>query len=303
MSGLAGTDPLGLFAALGALDVAHRAGWSAALRWTDDVVPTAVLNGVDSVDDLAELVVADARRWLRSTVLTWGPAGGPPLRDAKPSPGDLRSWIAAALEDDAEGRASVDLLTALLAEGALANKGESKPTHFHFTAGQQQFLVMVRTLAEAVTPEHIVEAVIGPWQRRSPLPVLGWEAGGERVYALRAIKPATEKKLGTPGADWLGFLGLTFFPVAARNGRLETTGCTPDWKRGSFRWPLWTVAIGPDVVRSVLADSSLTALDERRRRARGVARIVQAPIRRTDQGGYGSFAAAGDASTGARRGR
>jgi hypothetical protein len=296
MTGLVGTDPLGLFAALGALDVVHRAGRTATLRWVDDVVPEAVLTGVDGIDDLTELVLADAGRWRRSPVLTWGPEGGGPQRDAKPSPQDLRRWMSAALDDDQSGRADIDLLTAIVAEGALAGKGEAKPTHFHFTAGQQQFLVMVRELAGAVTGDQIEEAVVGPWQRASTLPVLGWEAGGERIYALRGTNPSSDKKLGTPGADWLGFLGLTFFPVAARHNRLETTGCASSWKRGWFRWPLWTVPIPADVVRSLLGDASLWEFDERRLRLRGISRIMEAPIRRTDQGGYGSFGAPGEAA-------
>lgn len=301
MTGLVGTDPLGLFAALGTLDVVRRAGRAATLRWTDDVVPHAVLTGVAGVAELAELVVVDAQRWRRSPVLTWGPDQGRPLRDAKPLPHHLREWTAAVL-DDASDRADADLLMAIVAEGALAGKGEAKPTHFHFTAGQQQFLGMVRELADEITPPRVEEAVVGPWRRASTLPVLGWEAGGERIYALRAANPSSDKKLGTPGADWLGFVGLTFFPVAARRGRLETTGCSPAWKKGWFRWPLWTVPIGPDVVRSLLSDTSLWGFDERCLRLRGVSRIMEAPIRRTDQGGYGSFGAAGGVAVQARAG-
>ena len=293
--GLVGTDPLGLFAALGSVDVAHRAGRHPALRWTDDVVPEAVLTGVEDVDDLADLVVTDARRWLRSPVLAWGPNGDQPQRDAKPSPDDLRRWMASALDEGLGGRADVDLLTALVAEGALAGKGEAKPTHFHFTAGQQQFLAMARELAKSVTAQHVQELVQGS-APRYPFPVFGWEAGSERVYALRGTNPSTDKKLGMPAADWLALLGLTFFPVANRQGRLVTTGCARGWKRGWFRWPLWRGSIGVDVIRSLLSDSSLWTFDEERLRLRGVSRIVSAPIRRTDQGGYGSFGASGEIS-------
>lgn len=293
MTGFVGTDPLGLFAALGSLDVVHRAGRPATLCWTDDVVPEAVLCGVDGLDDLTALVLADRQRWRHSPVLTWGP-DGTPQGDAKPSPSDLRDWVVAALDHDSGGRADVDLLGAIVAEGALARKGEAKPTHFHFTAGQQQFLAMVRELAESVTASLVEEAVVGPWRNASTLPVLGWEAGGERIYALRGTNPSSDKKLGTPGADWLGFLGLTFFPVVARRGRLETTGCAREWKYGWFRWPVWTVPIGADVVRSLLCDTSLWGLDARRLHLRGVSRVMEAPIRRTDQGGYGSFGAPGE---------
>jgi hypothetical protein len=294
MTGLVGTDPLGLLAALGTLDVVHRNGRPATLRWTDDVVPEALLTGVDGLTDLIDLASTDAQRWRRSPVLTWGPEAGQPQRDAKPSKEDLRRWMAAALDHGNGERADIDLLSAIVAEGARAGKGEAKPTHFHFTAGQQQFLAMVRELADAVSKERIEEAVIGPWRRASTLPVLGWEAGGERIYAVRATNPASDKKFGTPGADWLAFLGLTFFPVVARRRRLETTGCAAQWKRGWFRWPLWTLPVGADVARSLLSDATLWNFDERQLRLRGVSRVMEAPIRRTDQGGYGSFGAAGE---------
>ena len=60
------------------------------------------------------------------------------------------------------------------------------------------------------------------------------------------------------------------------------------------------VATG-EVVRSLLSDPTIVGTEADRRRAttgppladilaaRGVLRVLEAPIRRTDQGGYGSF--------------
>ncbi|CAN5397441.1 hypothetical protein BH24ACT9_BH24ACT9_11900 [soil metagenome] len=290
LSGLIGTNPLGLFAALGAVDVAYRSGAAVRLRWTEDIEPEAVLDGVLDVDTLVDLIDGDRAAWLESPVLAWGPAG-PPLVDTKPSPSELRAWTAAALASG--DRCHADLLGALVAEGAVAGKGEAKPSHFHFTAGQQRFLFMVRELASAVAIQDLRAALVGPWPRDSDLPVLGWEAGGGRGYALGAIDPSSEKRRGTPGADWLAFLGLSYFPVVSIRGRLLTTGCAPAWKQGGwFRWPLWTGFLAPDTIRSVLSDESLWSMGEQLLRLRGVARLMQSPIRRTDQGGYGSFGAA-----------
>ena len=109
--------------------------------------------------------------------------------------------------------ADSDLLCALVAEGALdGNRKPSRPT-LHFTAGQQKFLEMVRLLAADVDRERLREAVCGPWRYDSPLPSLSWDARGERVYAVRAINPSKEKRLGVPGSDWLAFRGLVFYPV------------------------------------------------------------------------------------------
>lgn len=294
MSALCGRNPLGLFAALGALDVATRLlpGRSVTLRWEGSLEPVAILRGPDSLDHLVELCDADRARWASSPVLTWGP-NGKPLDDLKPSREELCQWTA-VIADTAlhtRQRVDVDLFCALVAEGAAARKGDAKPTAFHFTAGQQRFLVMARELCAGVHAERITEALVGPWRYDSPLPVLGWDGRGERIYALRGADPAKEKKLGVPGADWLAFLGLRFFPVAAKSGRLLTTGCTGRWKREMFTWPLWSVRLRSAVVGSLLADGNLAQLGVAQREQLGVSEVFRAPIRRSDQGGYGSFGA------------
>ncbi|CAN5286932.1 hypothetical protein BH24ACT9_BH24ACT9_12690 [soil metagenome] len=305
---LSGTNPLGLFAALGALDVATRAlGGPVTLRWTDSLEPTAILRGPDSLDQLVDLIDTDRDRWVSSPILTWGP-GSKPLTDLKPSPNDLRSWFQLVLEEyrHTGDRTDIDLMSGLVAEGAVAGKGDSKPTHFHFTAGQQRFLTMVRELHQGLDAGRIREALAGPWRYDSRLPVLGWDTRGERIYALRGFNPSSDKKLGVPGADWLGFLGLRFFPVAVRSGRsgkpqLITTGCSPGWKTGDFTWPLWVVDLSAEVIGSVLGDRELIDLTPTERLALGISEVLRVPIRRTDQGGYGSFGPPGPARSRGRR--
>lgn len=294
LSALRGRNPLGLFAALGALDVATRSlpDRRVTLRWTEALEPTAVLCGPDSLDHLVALCDADRERWISSPTLTWGPRGEP-LDDLKPEPDELRQW-ADEIADEAVRtgqRADADLFGALVAEGARAGKGDSKPTAFHFTAGQQRFLVMARELRDGVDAERLAEALVGPWRYDSPLPVLGWDTRGERIYALRGADPAKEKKLGVPGADWLALLGLRYFPVAARGTRLLTTGCTGQWKKETFTWPLWHVDLTSMVAASLVADGNLGRLNRLERRQLGVHELLRAPIRRADPGGYGSFGA------------
>ncbi len=193
LSALRGRNPLGLFAALGALDVATRSlpGSAVTLRWTEGLEPTAVLRGPDSLDHLVALCDADRARWASSPILTWGP-DGTPLDDLKPEPDQLRQWTDQIVEEAGRTRqrADVDLFGALVAEGAAARKGDSKPTAFHFTAGQQRLLVMVRELCAGVDAERFAEALVGPWRYDSSLPVLGWDTRGERTYALRGTNPA-----------------------------------------------------------------------------------------------------------------
>lgn len=292
---LRGHNPIGLFAALGALDVVTRMlpNRTVTLRWTDALEPHAVLYGPDSLDHLIDLCDADRQRWETSPVLTWSPDGQVPLDDMKLAPDDLGRWIDyVADEFERTGdRTDIDLLGALVAEGAIAQKGDSKPTHFHFTAGQQRFLNMVRRLRDGLEPDRFREALVGPWRYDSALPVLGWDARGERIYAVRGTDPAKEKKLGVPGVDWLAFLGLRFFPVASNGRRLHTTGCSGQWKSERFTWPLWLSALTAPVAASVLADEGLGSFRRVERRILGVHELLQAPIRRSDQGGYGSFGA------------
>ena len=282
-----GTNPLGFIAALGVLDVATRTGTAdpaPILRWTDALVPRAVLTGPVDLGELVSRIDDDRASWLRSPLLRW-PAEAP-LTDVKPSPKVLHEWAQAMI---GRPRWETDLFCALLAEGALAGKLDSKPTHLHFTAGQQKFLSMVRELAEKVDAAAIEEALRGPWRYDSTLPSLSWDVRGERIYALRGFDPAGEKRTGVPGADWLAFLGLTFFPVVAKGRVLETTACWGSWKSGSFVWPLWDAPLPVPVVRSLLADRDLRDQPEGQRRARGVFRLLESTIRRSNQGGYGSF--------------
>jgi len=299
LSALEGTNPIGFLAALGALSCLDRAGRSPTLQWVDDnLVPTAVVTGTTSIDELVS-VIDDDRAWWASESITLGWEAMP---DVKADPTVLHEWSSAvrkAWEDrpDAWRFADLRLWTALTAEGALAGKGNAKPTHLHFTAGQQQFLVMARTLAASLDADRIRNALAGPWRYEVGLPSFGWDARGERLYALRASDPSKEKRPGVPGADWLALLGLAFFPVAARGGRLVTTGCGRDWKTARFRWPLWKLPATTRAIAGLVGDRCFSAEGEELRRSlprlagRGVFTVLEAPIRRSDQGGYGSFGA------------
>jgi hypothetical protein len=87
---------------------------------------------------------ADRAEWSGGSLLRF-PEDVEPLSDAKPSGDQLRQWFEFVVEN---GRPSdMNQLCALVAEDARDNNGKAKPTHLHFTAGQQQFLNMVRDLA------------------------------------------------------------------------------------------------------------------------------------------------------------
>lgn len=305
LGGLRGNNPLGYLAALGTLVVVSRFHSAARLGWCKGLVPHAYLSGVTEHEVVAA-VLRDAKDCLASAVLAW--PRDKPHADLKVPAEELSRWAQAAAREE---RWVSDLWCGLLAEGALDNNGMSKPTHLHFTAGQQRFLTMARELGIALDEERIREAGFGPWRYDSVLPSLSLDARGERIYALRGRDPAKEVRLGVPGADWLAFRGLAMFPTRrAASGKLETTACDPAWKASAFRWPVWERGTSAEVTRALVADSDLvgsrtqragtrhrrvpTVLDSSALtlRERGVFRVYEARISRSDQGGYGSFSPA-----------
>lgn len=120
LTALDGTNPLGLLAALGTLDVLYRAGRAATLRWTDDLVPVALIGGAPQANDLIDILNADRARWSSSALLHGRTAAG--LDDAKPVFTTLQDWASDVIA--ASGRADANLFAALVrpsrAEGLTA---------------------------------------------------------------------------------------------------------------------------------------------------------------------------------------
>jgi hypothetical protein len=287
LTGLDGANPLGFFAALGVLEVLSERGMPARLQWRDEGVWRPVLTGFDGgCDALVGWIDEDRISCNAEPALGLEYDG---KRDLKPAPAVFRSYLEQLVAQAESGRRrGVDWASAFATDVAIDSNGNTKPTALHFTAGQNQFLKMVTELVGDVTAKDIREALMGPWRYERPLPVMGWDATMARDYALRASNPSGEKKLGVPGADWLAVRGLTFLPVVPVKGGVKTTGCTGSWKRGDFRWGLWTVPLGSAVVRSTLR-LELDQMVAEERAARGIGVVFKCGIKRSDQGGRGTF--------------
>jgi hypothetical protein len=209
--------------------------------------------------------------------------------DLKPPPARFRAYLLdIAQQATRSRRRGVDLVAAFASDVVTDNNGNTKPTALHFTAGQQQFLKMATELCAATNGDDLREALLGPWRYERSLPVMGWDATTARDYALRASDPATDKKQGVPGADWLAIRGLPAVPVAPRSDRLLTAGCVGGWKTGRFRWGLWSSPIERATVRSLMR-LDVEGMTSPERNARGIAIVLSCGIKRSDQGGYGSF--------------
>ena len=290
LHGLDGGNPLGFLAALGALEGALDDSTEARLTWRREGEWRPVLTSTFAdVTALVDRLDHDRRACASDPALALAYGG---KKDLKPSPGDFRTYLTRLLEKTtATERRSVDWASAFATDVAVDNNGNTKPTALHFTAGQQQFLQMVGELVTNVTKDDLREALEGPWRYERPLPVMGWDATDAREYALRATDPSTDKKRGVPGADWLAVRGLGYFPTVPRGSRVMTTGCRGSWKDGALQWPLWTVPLTPAVIRSTLR-LDVEQMSAAERTARGIGMVLRSGIRRSDQGGYGSFSPA-----------
>jgi hypothetical protein len=125
----------------------------------------------------------------------------------------------------------------------------------------------------------------------SKLPSLSWDSTVARQYALRAGNPSKEKRGSVPAANWLGVVGLSFFPVTVLKHRLVTTRVAGGWKDAVLSWPLWSPPASAPTVAALLR-SDILRLSKGNRDAFGVYQVFTARILRSDQGGYGSFAPA-----------
>lgn len=301
LSGLSGDNPLGFFAALGLLrvlddDASRRGVRRPALAFAAEGPPTAALDTDLGLERVCEVVLEDARAQADNPALRFAylddervsPDRKGAVRDLKPPPRVARELLD---ECATRPRRVSALVSGWFSELVTDNKGNTKPTALHFTAGQQEFLSMVAELRDGIDADDVHETLFGPWSNASSLPSLSWDASIARYYALRAGDPAKEKRGSVPAANWLAVVAMEFFPVAADGGRLATTAVAGGWKDATFCWPLWSVPA------SAFASASLLRVDARRwtaaeRAALGVTRVYAADILRSDQGGYGSFSPA-----------
>ena len=325
LTGLDGSSPLAFMAALGALRVLDDQARAAQLpaprlSWGEGSPYAPSLHGPESMADIIAAIAEDLSRWPgepafefaydKKTGKVVSGGGGKTVRDLKALPSRMRAFLdkvalRAANGDDRSARQAAAYASDLVTD----NNDRTKPTAFHFAAGQQSFLGAMAEIHQAVSnniEEDLREALVGPWTRTRSVKSLGWDPMGAfsaRMYALRATNPSKDPRPGIPGAEWLAFVGLSFFPVVARKraggkNRLHTTCVQGGWKDSVFSWPLWSPPLTADTVASLLvtfrppiggSHARVCSAEAERRRARGISAVFAANILRSDQGGYGAF--------------
>ena len=287
LRGLPGDNPLGLLAALGAQVALTERGDEIRLHWTEEPIPHPVLSPAPSVEGVASAALAVAASWLDGPALD---ESTDPRLKLRP-PEEIQEY----LRRGRDARAAGVLSSCLLAEDSLDNSGKAKPSDLYFTAGQQKFVTMARTILAEVTSDEIVDDLTTPWRYHSKRESLMWDSVDDRLHAYSAADPTTSQnpKLTNPGAEALALMGLSRYPSFASPQRTLTQGCSGSWKRGRFIWPLWTIPASVRSVQSLLAQVAAPEHGNGRRadwyRGWGLSRVMQSQVRRSPQGGYGTF--------------
>ena len=287
LTGLEASNPLGFFAALGAQIACEQSNVPSRLRWSTGAVPYAVLDGGTSVESIAAAALEAFARYRSSAAIE---TGMQPHGDVKFGDDNLRLYLSKCRNH----KPAASLASSLVAEGSYDNKREAKPSDLYFTAGQQRFLRMASEILDAVTFDDLAIGLTGPWPYKSSIKSLMWDVSDDRLYALSSTNPAKDSKLTNPGPEALAILGFSQFPVFGSLGRTLTLGASDSWKRGTFTWPVWTKPATSRAVASLLAQASARDKELERRstsfRSWGISLVLQSAIRRSSQGGYGTFA-------------
>jgi hypothetical protein len=273
------------------------------LFWKMKTDWTAVLTTRQEItkDALIDLLADRQRGRSGQDFLSWND-------DIKVPPLEFAGHLRAMMEEaDSTCREQADFFAAYGSELVTARSTDDvKPTAFHMTAGQQQFLKGARELALSLDPDRprraretleqvrdnvrqaFSEALFGPWRYRDSYHSLGWDPSREALHALSAIAPTKSGATSVRAAVWLAFESLPLFPCMANRKKLVTRGFDLDNK--AFYWPVWDVPVTIDTLRSLLATSALVDDNEMRGElsARGVKAVFRS-ARTVDANGRGIF--------------
>ncbi len=262
LSGLVGSKPLAFLAAVGTLRLCDLLwpGGKIRLHWVDDAGWRPVLSGllVSSPTDLCR-TLAEHGPWaplsdferlgnnLTVSADTFRAVAGEIARDLHPS-----------------ARRALDFITAFGNECFEdKDKGRIEYTDFSFItgSGHQHFLGTARNLQSCVGPDHLNEALFGPWRFADKGNSFRWDPEDAKEYALRWRDPSVGGASAVWGANLLAFEALPFFPTIPTAKGLRTTGFrTEQGGAHEFTWPIWTQPANAATVRSLLSLRELEAV-------------------------------------------
>ncbi len=288
LKGVSGTSPLGFLSSVGLLRVVTSQDPAARLGFLDDGSFQPFLE--TTAESLEQLVAADARAAAgrQPWRLAYAKAEGmPPVADLKAPPAAFESFLRESVKDWLRGRGEgAEYAASYGTSVARDGKGNTKPTAFHFTAANQQFLGAIENLRALVDEDWALASLFDGGASR-PGGNVRWDPCADRNYALMAENPTTDGTSVDAPLEWLAFRGLPFFPTVPFGSRIETTAVRGRGDEMRFTWPLWSRGAGSDSVRSVIN----LRLDDKKGSglgARGVFAVCSSEVRRTSQG-FGNF--------------
>ena len=203
--------------------------------------------------------------------------------------------ISSIVSDQGFGSEDAKEICSLAIRGKLAQRDVAKLSDFYFTAGRQLFLKMAREILGRAEREDVLRGLHGPWEYNSRIPSLMWDVSDDRAHAHSAVAPGDNEKPTNPGPEALAILGLSRYPVFSSGKRLLTQGCSRRGRNHYFSWPLWRKPAPANAVKSLLAHAYVsdrplnTLIRHRWLHSWGITDILKSPIRRSSQGGYGTF--------------
>lgn len=303
LSGLDGGQALGFIAGLGVLEALGRTAPPEShpprLAWRNLGVWRPVVTGADSVEDIADRILADANSDEINALLAFGyykvEKQGPKRVNALASPVSvLRAWLQQLLADAQYEVA--DYSAALMCESATDTLKDEKvcapetlrecgvpfdpavalnvvalQTPFDFTSRNTQFLDQIRRVRDTISKEAILEELQSGQGAPSDR-IMRWDM----LTDLPAALFERARPLPRPVAEWLFFRGLRRLSLTGKGGRIEMPGFSGRRKAGSFSWTLWEGFLTSDMIRTVLTqDSLLTNSAERAARGCGTAFTVR----------------------------
>lgn len=292
LKGLNGANPLGFLAAMGLLRLLRAENDAVRIGFLPDGSFHPFITGFEG-GDLAALVYRDAA--LAEEKQAWSveyekheKRGAKVVADLKAPPDVFARFLSSCVTHWQNGKnEAVAYAAAFGTSVAFDGKGNTKPTAFHFTAANQQFLGTLEAIRASITSEWAACSLFDGKTVKSGLN-LRFDPAAERSWALMANNPNDDGTSVDAPAEWLAFRGLPLFPSFPRGAptRIVTTTVSGRGDDMEMTWPLWSVPVSIDTVRSLLPISWTDS--PRDRELRGVFAICTSAVRRTSQG-FGNF--------------
>jgi hypothetical protein len=259
LKGLNGSNPLGFMASVGLLRLLEVQGNHARLGFNEDGGLHAWIECNPALDDLPGTVTRDAEAAAGPQPWRLGyekqeKKGIKVVADLKAPPEQFRVFLTSAIDEWLTGRAEQSNYAAAYGtDVAVDGNGNTKPTAFHFTAANQQFLGAVEESRGKITRDWVEESLDDRDGKTKPGSNLRWDPDAERSRALMGVNPNDDGTAVNAPLEWLAFRGLPAFPCVPVGSRILTCGVTGH-RQDEFRfhWPLWSCGASYATVRSLL---------------------------------------------------